>query len=200
MSNNEHIQAIHEIRQMMNKSARFLSLSGLSGVSAGIYAIIAGVIAYNKLSGLNQFHKIGEHKSYFIMLAAVTIILAIVSAFIFTKRKAQKNGVKIWDDTIRKAMINLSIPLVTGGVFCLSLLQSELYGYLAPSTLLFYGLALVNVSRYTFPLIRQLGILEIILGLINSFFLGYGLVFWIIGFGVLHIFYGAYMYIKFDRE
>ena len=127
-------------------------------------------------------------------------MVTILTAFYFTYRKASKNGVKLWDNTAKLAFINLAIPLFTGGIFCLGLMYHQLYGLLAPATLLFYGLALVNVSKHTFPQVRQLGILELMLGLLNVFFIGYGLIFWVIGFGLLHIVYGILMHFKYDRK
>jgi hypothetical protein len=63
----------------------------------------------------------------------------------------------------------------------------------------FYGLALVNASKYTLTDIRYLGITEIILGILNIFFLRRGLYFWALGFGVLHIIYGLVMWWKYER-
>ncbi len=199
MSNSEHIKAIHEIRKMMHKSARFLSLSGLSGLFAGSYALIAAFIAFQKLGVNNDYKSFGESLNFYLGLAAITLIMAFLTAFYFTRRKAIKDGVTVWNETVKHATINLFIPLVTGGIFILALLNLELYGLLAPACLIFYGLALVNVSRYTFDEIRQLGLLEIALGLANCFFIGYGLLFWAIGFGILHISYGIYMYYKYEK-
>ncbi len=200
MSQKEHIEAIKEIRQMMNKSARFLSLSGLSGIFAGSYALIAAYIAYDRLGGIDEYANLAEDKYFYVGLATLTLVLAFITAYLFTRLKANKNRVKMWDETVKIAMINLGIPLVAGGVFCLSLLSQGLVVYLAPVTLIFYGLALVSVSRHTYFFIRQLGLLEIVLGLINAFYLGYGIIFWVIGFGLLHIAYGIFMYYKFDRQ
>ena len=199
MSNSEHIKAIHEIREMMNKSARFLSLSGLSGLFAGTYALIAAYIASRKLGVSNDYQSFGDDLNFYIGLASVTLLLAFLTAFYFTRRKAHRDGVKVWNETVKHATVNLFIPLVTGGVFIIALLNQGLYGLLAPACLIFYGLALVNVSRYTFDEIRQLGLLEILLGLANCFFIGYGLLFWTIGFGILHIAYGIYMYYKYEK-
>jgi hypothetical protein len=67
----------------------------------------------------------------------------------------------------------------------------------APATLIFYGLALVNAERYTLTDIKYLGYCQIGLGLISLFFLGWGLVAWTFGFGVLHIVYGLIMHKKY---
>ena len=46
MSNEDYLKDISEIKNLMNKSSRFISLSGLSGVLAGIYALIGAAVAY----------------------------------------------------------------------------------------------------------------------------------------------------------
>ncbi len=200
MEANEQLEALKDIRKMMNRSVRFLSLSGLSGLFAGLYALIAAYIVYDYLGGLVYIEIFStDDLQFFIILAISTLFLAIFTAYFFTRRKAKKAGVSIWDETAKNALINLCIPLFVGGIFCLALINAGLFGLLAPVTLIFYGLSLVNASKHTFPVIRQLGLIEIALGLINAFFIGYGLIFWVIGFGILHIIYGLYMYYKYDR-
>lgn len=198
MDQNEHLEALKDIRSMMQRSVRFLSLSGLSGVFAGIYALITAYLAHQRISDPAKAGDPGTI-NYLFLLALCCLVLAISTAFILTSRKARKQGIKIWDETARLAMINLSIPLAAGGLFCLALLRAGIYGFIAPATLLFYGLALVLSSRHTYPMIRQLGLWEIALGIVASFMLGHGILFWSIGFGLMHIIYGAYMYFKFDR-
>ena len=114
-------------------------------------------------------------------------------------RKAKRKGLPVWDSTAKRLLLNLLIPLATGGLFCLVLLYHRQVGMIAPATLIFYGLALLNASKYTLNDIRYLGILEIIIGLIASVYIGYGLLFWAVGFGVLHIVYGIVMYSKYEK-
>ena len=118
----------------------------------------------------------------------------------FTWRKAQRDGLQIWDGTALRMAINLAIPLGTGAVFGLILLYHNLIGLIAPVCLIFYGLALINASKYTFNDIRFLGIIQIVLGLLSSVYVGYGLIFWALGFGVFHVIYGALMYFKYERN
>ena len=40
---------------------------------------------------------------------------------------------------------------------------------------------------------------EVVLGMISLSALQYGLLFWALGFGVLHIAYGTYMYLKYEK-
>ena len=201
--NQKHQEDLSHIRSMMERSSRFISLSGLSGVFAGLSALIGGLYVYElfKANGLDYFD--GEHKLYSVDLVSELVFIALIILFFavtfgifFTIRKSRKYNLPIWTTATKKMLINLAIPLVVGGVFCLALLYHQIYVLIAPATLLFYGLALINAEKYTFSDIKYLGFCELILGCVSLFFLGYGLVFWIIGFGVLHILYGLIVFKK----
>ncbi|MBI3518748.1 MAG: hypothetical protein HY062_05260 [Bacteroidetes bacterium] len=206
--NAEHLEAIKDIRQMMKKSTRFLSLSGLSGVFAGIYALAGAVVAYLYLNSLYHTWVRGGESALnrndiylnFILIASVVLALSISTAYFFSNRKAKREGHHLFDHAALRVLINLAIPLLAGGVFCMALLYHGTIVYIAPAMLLFYGLALVNASKYTYDDIRYFGICEIVLGLINVFNLGNGLLYWAFGFGVLHIVYGATMWYKYERK
>lgn len=202
----EHLQAITDIRSMMERSSRCISLSGLSGVFAGIFALIGAYLAYLQMG---SFYEDYRNISYldsvsmtivFLEIAGGVLIASLLVGTLLTIRNSKRKGIPVWDNSAKRLLINLGIPLVAGGLFCLVLLYHGIIGLVAPATLIFYGLALLNASKYTFNDIRYLGILEIILGLAASLFIGYGLIFWAIGFGVLHIIYGAVMYFKYERK
>ena len=189
------------IREMMEKSTMFLSLSGMSGVISGIAAIIGASFAYFYVlnnpggTGLNSIQEIG------ILLADALIVLAVSigAAFYFSKRKAKKNKQKIVKKVALKTLYHLGLPLVAGGIFSLIFLMRGEIGMVASSTLIFYGLALINVSKFTYPEIHYLGITEIVLGLLAALFMYNGIFFWTIGFGLCHIFYGLIMFFKYER-
>lgn len=202
----EHLRSLTEIRSMMERSSRFISLSGLSGIFAGIFALCGAYAAYLKLNSLNGIYRLLDSNAlmdiviYLLVDASLVLAASLTVGVILTIRNSKKKGIKIWDTTSKRLLINLLIPLITGGLFCLVLLYHGLVGLVAPSSLLFYGLALINASKYTLNDIRYLGFCEIALGLIASLYIGYGLFFWAAGFGVLHIVYGAVMYYKYERD
>ena len=94
----------------------------------------------------------------------------------------------------------MAVPLAMGGIFSLFFLANGHEAYIAPACLIFYGIALYNGSKYTYSDIMYLGYMEMALGVANMFFLGYGLTFWAIGFGALHILYGLIMWNKYDKK
>jgi hypothetical protein len=208
---NEQLEALTEIRSMMERSSWFISLSGLSGVSAGICAIIGAAVAFchfHTSGGSIKYYEYATLKNgapnvdfyiFCFTTGSLVLIAALASGIFFTVRKAKQKGQGIWDATAQRLLINLFIPLAAGGLFCLSLLYNNVLGLIAPATLIFYGLALLNASKYTLNDIRYLGICEIVLGLIASCFMEYGILFWAIGFGVMHIIYGTVMYIKYEK-
>lgn len=202
MESKKYLEDISEIKNLMNRSSRFISLSGLSGIMAGIYALIGAFIAYRLVTGSERGYLILDGEIYRLVLIDLFAIafLSFFTAILLTTRKARKNGEKIWDASSKRLLINFLIPLITGGIYILIILNQQKYGQTAALMLIFYGLALVNASKYTLSNIRYLGITEIILGLICSIIPGYGFWLWVLGFGILHIIYGVIMYIKYDRH
>lgn len=202
-SKNYHEDLAH-IRSMMERSSRFISLSGLSGVFAGLVALLGAVYVYFvfQREGIDYFD--GKRNVFsedlvreLAIVGAAILVLAVLSGYIFTARKSKEKNLQIWDQTTKRLLFNFAVPLITGGLFCLGLLYHEIFVFVAPTTLIFYGLALVNASKYTFTDIQYLGLCQIVLGLLSFFFLGWGLVFWAFGFGVLHIVYGLVMHKKY---
>lgn len=202
MESNNYLQDIKDIKQMMSQSSQFISLSGLSGVLAGIYAIVGAIYVNGLILSHKDMYITLESDTFkkIIVTALVVLAASLLTAYIMTVRKAKKMGENVWNPSSRRLLINFLIPLVTGGIFTLLLLRHGHYGLVAPITLLFYGLACLNASKYTLRDVRYLGITEIILGLLAVEFSGFGLYFWAIGFGLCHIVYGGMMHFKYDRK
>lgn len=206
----DSIEQLQQIRTMMEESSKFISLSGVSGIMAGLTALAGSAYGYFVIKNTVASHR--YNKFYFeldgmnisvfwelLIAATITLLIAVSFGIILTIRKTRKKGQRIWSSAGKRLLINLMIPLVAGGLFSLILAHHGLFGLIAPATLIFYGLALLNASKYTLTDIRNLGMLEIVLGLLSAYFVGYGILFWAIGFGVLHIIYGSLMYFKYDR-
>jgi MFS family permease len=212
MDTEKHLENLNEIKQIMDRSTRFLSLSGLSGVIAGLSALVGSVLGYYVLysadytSGIQYFDSaiildVRNLVFYKLLLIGVGVLcFALFFGFYFTHRKAKSQGQTLWNNSSKKMLFNLAVPLVVGGVFSLLLIRYNLFGLVAPVTLIFYGLACVNAGHSTHSEIGGLGYFNILLGLLNAYFIGYGLLFWALGFGVLHIIYGTFMYFKYDRK
>ena len=217
-SKQSQLNQLNEIKDLMERSSRFISLSGLSGIFAGLFAIIGGFAAYYRFTGNfgieNYVLRMDPNNAIdllFFLVAdgLIVLFLSIAVAIFFTSRKAKQKGLPIWDKMTYRVIVNLLLPLSIGGVLCLilmyhaisgSFINFQLFALIPPVTLIFYGIALFNAGKYTYDEIRYLGVSEMLLGLLGCVFLGYGLLFWIFGFGVLHIFYGGLMWFKYDRK
>jgi len=216
MENKDIYDDISSIKNIMERSTKFISLAGLSGVMAGIYALIGAGIAYmiipqyntisvadydkayTETASGNTYHSLSVELILFVV-ALVILFLSIGTGILLSARKARRNNQSVWNPS-SKSLANAGLlPLLTGGCFAFILYLQHHYGTIAPTCLVFYGLALVSASKYTYGDVKWLGLLEIILGLISLMQPGYGLCFWALGFGVLHILYGTIMYFKYDR-
>ncbi len=201
MSAEEYLKDITEIKDLMNKSSRFFSLSGLSGIMAGIYALIGAAIAYYLVSISGREYLILDSRTFnYILFDLLAVaVLSIATAIWLSTRKAKKNKETLWNGTSKRLLTAFLIPLITGGIYILIKISSHHYGLTGSLMLIFYGLALVNASKYTIGNVKYLGYAEIILGLICAVYPGYGFWFWVLGFGVMHIIYGSLIYLNHDR-
>ena len=198
----KQLEDLKAIREMMEKSSKLLSLSGLSGVLAGITAIVGATFAY--LFVLDNPSATGFTRIQEMMIlltdALVVLFVSIGFGIYFSAKKARKSKQKLFNQVMLKTIYNLSIPLIAGGILSIISLVRGDVEIIASTTLIFYGLALVNASKYTFEEIHYLGITEIILGITAAIFLYNGIIFWTIGFGFCHIIYGVIMYKKYDLK
>ncbi|WP_124980073.1 hypothetical protein [Nonlabens xiamenensis] len=212
MTTDRYLEDIKEIKTLMNKSTRFISLSGMSGIMAGIYALVGSLIGYyiitnarirGKGDTLDRLFSTPWEYNYslqILLVAAGVLFLAVVTAYFLTRAKAKKHRQKVWTKQSIRLVKHFLTPLIIGGAFTVCLLNYSLVGLIAPCMLIFYGLACIQAAPYTLGTVKYLGWSCAILGLINSLWIGYGLYFWAAGFGLCHIIYGAVMYLKYDRN
>jgi len=200
MRNEDYLKDISEIKNLMNKSSRFISLSGLTGILAGIYALIGAAVTYYFVTTYSYGTLLldGWVFKTIVFILFMVAFLSIVTGIYLTTKKAKKNGEKIWDTSSRRLIFNFLIPLVVGGLYILIILSQGRYGQTGGLMLIFYGLALINASKYSIGNIKYLGYSEVILGLLATLYPGYGFWIWVVGFGFMHIIYGTYMHFKYD--
>lgn len=204
----DQLTELGDIKRIMERSSRFLSLSGLSGVAAGICGLAGAFFAQMAILHYATAAKQGGDLQLsahaltgrLVWIAVFTLAAAVLLAIFFTARTARRSGLPLWDAASRRLVINLLIPLAAGGIFIVVMAGDGEYRYLAATSLLFYGLALINAGKYTLTDIRFLGLLETAAGIICLFFPGYGLYFWAFGFGALHLIYGVLMWNKYERN
>lgn len=201
------LDTLRDIRAMMEKSSRFISLSGWSGVAAGVCGLAGAFFAHQILGGGGADYQRGalntvaeeELRHALLLLAAGVFACAFVTAFIFTYLRSRREGIAIWGATAKRLLFNTMLPMIAGGVLILKLVMIESYELIAPCTLIFYGLALLNGSKYTLGEIKYLGYIEITLGAISLWYPDQWLLFWTVGFGIMHIVYGIVMWQRYER-
>jgi hypothetical protein len=209
--NQDSLHTLTEIRNLMERSSKFLSLSGLSGVFAGIFALIGAAAAYIRFKtdwladiliplGTYNGHSRADLVRFLVVDGVCVLVFSLAVGIILTVRKGRKKGLTLWNGSSKRLLVSMLIPLATGGIFCLAMLHYGFIWLVFPVTLLFYGLALVNASRFTYPEVFYMGISEIAIGCVALFLTGYSLIFWAVGFGLLHIVYGLTMYNRYERE
>ncbi len=208
--NQKHLENLNEIRSIMERSSSFLSLSGLGGIFAGIFALFGAGFAWWLVNICHAY----ERKTFLITSgdfnieiisalfadAVIVLIFAVFFGFLFTRRNAKNKGLSLWNKTAKHLIINLLIPLITGGIFIIILVWHGAVFIIAATTLIFYGLALINASKFTVHDVKYLGVSQVIIGLIAAIDIGNGIFYWAFGFGVMHIIYGSIMYLKYERK
>lgn len=196
---------LSSIRNLMERSTKFISLSGMSGIMAGVYALIGAFVGYKIVYGnsINLDYRDNyvngtEILAQLMLVAATVLLLSLVTGIWLTIRLARKKGENFWNPVSQRLLVNLAVPLITGGFFILILIIRGEYGIISPACLIFYGLALISGGQYTLSGVKWLGYCEVVLGLLAALFPGFGIVFWVIGFGLLHILYGTIMHFKYN--
>lgn len=211
-SEQEIAGTLSDIKKMMQRSSRFISLSGWSGIAAGICALAGAAVAYPIVENSSyeviklrdsfqqdSFSLSAYMGSRLFTIALITFCCALGFSFLFTWIRSRKTNTPIWGFTARRLLLNMLIPIAAGGFYLLKLMEAGAYGFIAPGCLLVYGLALLNASKYTLDEVRYLGYAQILIAVINLFYTGFGLYFWALGFGVMHIVYGIIMWYKYER-
>lgn len=203
-SQQQSLSDIQDIKRIMERSSRFISLSGWSGIAAGVCALAGAftaryfIMRYQR--GDDATMTAAFLEGALLLVAAATFVAAFVLAFIFTYTRSSKEGVAVWGTSAKRLLLNTAIPLIAGAFVVYRMLEMSEYGLLAPSCLIFYGLALVNGSKYTLGEVRYLGYFQVLIGIVNLWMPGNGLYCWALGFGVLHIIYGLVMWWKYERQ
>lgn len=207
MNEKDPINSLNEIKAMMQKSSKFTSISGYSGIWAGVVGIISAAIAHFVLldnssdyGQYQEFYNVSTLKWKLILLGIVTVIVAAVGGFYFIVKKSSNDNIKFINPVTKRILKRFSFVLVIGGIVSLIFIKNLDLLYFAPSTLLFYGLALFTVERDTIEEIKYLAVSEIILGLFAYYFIYNGLLFWLIGFGILHVIFGVWIARKYRNK
>ncbi|MCG6190815.1 hypothetical protein [Maribellus maritimus] len=196
-----YLAEIKEIRKMMEESSRFLSLSGLSGILIGIYALLGAFAAYQLIYTSRNFDIYSSNLIPKLIFIALTVLaISLVTVVLLTYKRAKKSGKKIWNPGSRLMLLNLAIPLISGGILIFIFVFRGIYEIISPACLIFYGLALVNAAKFTRQEIFYIGLIQVFLGILAALFPRFALLLWALGFGIIHVIYGAVMYFRYEHQ
>jgi hypothetical protein len=186
----EQLQVLQGIKQLMERSSKFSSISGIAGVVVGVLAtLVFACITYFNITNVTDLA----------VVFTITLVVSLITGVFFSAKKAKKRNEKVWDSTAKRFLLNFFMPLVVGGVMCLLFAYHHLFQFIPSFMLVFYGMALLNASKFSIDTIWYLAVLELLLGIAAAFFVDAGLWFWMIGFGILHIVYGFIIYYKYEQ-
>ena len=129
MDRNKAIESVNEIKELMERSSKFVSLSGMTAVLAGVYALAGAYVA-------GQLLRSEDNREGLIMVASLVLIVSVVTACILSWYKAKKMRQKLFSKLTCRIAWNFSLPLLTGGLFCIALLLREHYGLVSSVMLL----------------------------------------------------------------
>jgi hypothetical protein len=206
----EYIEDLRIIKKVMEESSRFLSLSGLSGIFAGLTALAGAAVAIfafldgdlilsDEMFSSKSLPEITRIQVGLTLLAGIVLVISIALSIWFSWRKSVKKSQRMWTPVSRKLLTNLIVPLFAGGMIIVIFFIHNEWQYIMPSMLIFYGLSLVSATKFTYNDIFYLGLIEVISGLAAAALPSYGIIFWAFGFGLLHIVYGLLLYRKYER-
>lgn len=212
MKEKEVKKTLSDIRDMMSKSSRFQSVSGYSIVVVGLLAAVASLITAVFIGVENGFPCSEKLQHFAVMDTAVRtksiaitgmvlFALSLLTVFFFAYIKSKRHQLRFaFDKRMGQMLLDFFIPLAVGGVLSIVLVMQQHYGLTSSIMLIFYGLALVNCSHYTYPVFRYLGYVELLLGIIDCFTMSHALLTWFLGFSVAHIVFGIVYILLFDRK
>jgi len=205
MTDTENLKGTTEMDAVGNRSTHFFSLRGFPGILVGIYALL-GAITFRQLLNNHQnlnsavsFLPISYLEYLLTSIVFLVLVISIISVYISAFRKAKRSHKKLWGPVSRRFLIHVSLPLLAGGVICILLYEYGLIRYISSAMLIFYGLTFFSARKYISNTTRNAGIVILLIGLVSTQFIDYGLYFWVIGFGFIHVIYGIVTYRKHDN-
>lgn len=203
------------IKNLMEKSSKFSNLSGYAIATTGLLALLGAVFVYFDLgisisekyiSYAELINQTGSANSIYtkikllVIIASLILLTSLLILYVTAKLKSERHDINLFNSSFSRALKSLFIPVLSGGIFCGFLILHKMYGLVAPATLIFYGLGLISASKYSYNELELLGYLELLLGTIASYYMGSGLLFWMIGFGIGHIVLGVFIHYKYDKK
>lgn len=199
MDKESALKDLYEINSIIDRSKRYTSISGVSIGIAGVFAIIGLFMANGVLKGEFGNFTTSQRELVCMYIFGLVLVLSLLVMFILSSFKSVKSGEKIWNDKALKCLYSFFYPIATGGILSFLSYQNQQSDVVLSIQLIFYGLACIAGSPFSFKEFKWLGIGCLILGITSVVFPYYNLIFWGIGFGLFNIGYGLYIHFKYEK-
>ena len=171
------------IRQAMERSATFTSIPGAGGVVMGLVAIGASAVAARQPS-----------PDRWLVVWIGAAVLAAIVGLIAMARKASGAGSTLTGATGRRFALGMAAPFVAGAAITYALWAVGNFTVMAPSWLLLYGAGVLTGGIFSVPMVRAIGVCFMALGIAAIATPPEWGNWWLaIGFGGLHVGFGAYI-------
>lgn len=175
------------IRETMESAAEFTAVPGWGGVTMGLTALAAAVLAARQAT---------PRGSAIIWLAEAFVAVAIAAPAAATK--ARRANASLFRGPGRKFFLSFAPPIVVGGLLTLALFQLGAVSALPGVWLLLYGTAIVTGGAFSVRAVPIMGLCLMALGAMALFApASWGNLFMAAGFGLVQIGFGVWIAVRY---
>ena len=175
------IDNLRYIRETMERAGSFTAVPGWGGVTMGITAVAAAVVAGWQISP-------DRWLATWLMEGAVAIAIGVIAM----QQKARAAGLQMWSAPARKFVFSFVPPMFAGAVLTFALWRAGLMHLIPGTWLLLYGTGVITGGAFSVRVVPIMGGGFLALGAaalvspaaLSNLWLG-------LGFGGLHIVFGA---------
>lgn len=175
------------IRETMERAAEFTAVPGWGGVTIGLTALGAALLAARQSSGQSWA---------LVWLAEAIVAVAIAAPAAATK--ARRANSSLFSGPGRKFVLSFAPPIVVGGLLTLAFFQLGVFAVLPGVWLLLYGTAIVTGGAFSVRVVPIMGLCLMTLGA-GALFApqSWGNMFMAAGFGLVHIAFGFWIALRY---
>ena len=101
MDKDKALESVFEIKELMEKSSKFISVSGIAAILAGIYALVGAYIATQVITPGTHLIVALELMA---IIASLVLVAAAVTACILSYYKSKKTGQKFFSRLTYRAL------------------------------------------------------------------------------------------------
>jgi hypothetical protein len=171
------------IRETMERAAEFTAVPGWGGMAMGITALAAAFFASRQTTPRAWL-------TVWLVEAFVAVSIAAPAA----ATKAHRANSRLFSGPGRKFLLSFAPPIAVGGLLTFILFHAGVAAAIPGVWLLLYGTAVVTGGAFSVRVVPVMGLCLMALGAAALFAPpGWGDAFMAAGFGVLQIFFGAWI-------